>query len=117
MHENLTKMIEDALKVQKGGDGKKDYEPFPPAWKPTVGEVGEFLITKQVEVRNKFGGGTRIVRFVIDHEGNQFCLPGNSGIVRELIKAKAGIGDFCYIRFEGEKPLKNPKPGFNSNYK
>src|SRR2546425_4959779 len=116
-NELLEKMVKQAIQAQKGGNGKQDREPFPPAWKPEVGQIGEFLITKSVEVQNKLGGRTRVVRFVIDREGNQFCLPSSSGVVRELIKARAGIGDFLYIRFDGERPLKNPKPGFNSAFK
>jgi hypothetical protein len=117
--EQLQKMIEDAIKAQKG-DGKKEYDPFPPKWKPNVGDVLEALIIKQVEVRNRQGGGTRIVRFVSDREGNQFTLPESTGVVRELIRAKAVVGDFLYLKYEGEKMPKekaNPDGSPKSPFK
>src|SRR5947209_3532680 len=98
MGEDLKRMIDAALQTQKGGE-KKQYDPFPPKLKLAEGETAELLVIKEVQTRNKFGGGTRIVRFVIDREGNQFVLPDSSGVTRELIKAKCGIGDFIYIRF------------------
>src|SRR5437773_9514553 len=108
--EQLQKMIDEAIRSQRG-EGSKDREPFPPAWKPSVGDVLEALIIKQIEVKNR-NGGTRLVRIVIDRQGNQFALPSSTGIVRELIRAKASVGDFLYVRYEGEKaPKSQPTDG------
>ena len=101
VRESLSKMIDDALRLRKE-EAFKDYPPRPPTWAPTDVDV-----TLEAQVIDTFETQYGVRRVVVDLEGNQWVLPSSSIVVKELLKAKAGIGDVVWLKFLGTKKTKD----------